>query len=331
MSARSEMIAALPANIITGFLGVGKTSAILNLLGSKPEHERWAILVNEFGEIGIDGSLYSGQSSEQEGVFIREVPGGCMCCMAGLPMQIALNQLISRAKPDRLLIETTGLGHPFEVLQTLSSSQYQEILSVQKVITLVDARKLSDARYREHETFQQQVAIADVILANKMELYCDEDRAALEAFVQRYGTESVKLKYTTQGRVHPDMLTGASTHLVHEHEHEHESTSNVLDDEPIPKGGYRQAINRMEGFESIGWRFDASCVFNQTCLFAFITGLNVQRLKAVVITQSGVFAYNLAEDTLTEVELSDCLESRIEIIADMIHEDWLSQLQKCMI
>ena len=89
-------IKAVPCNIITGFLGVGKTSSILNLLKQKPENERWAVLVNEFGEIGIDGILI--ESQQQDHIFVREVPGGCMCCAAGLPMHIALNQLLQRAK-----------------------------------------------------------------------------------------------------------------------------------------------------------------------------------------------------------------------------------------
>ena len=89
----SSRITAVPTNIITGFLGVGKTSAILHLLRHKPDDERWAVLVNEFGEIGVDGSLLQGRHAEATGVFVREVPGGCMCCTAGLPMQIALNQL----------------------------------------------------------------------------------------------------------------------------------------------------------------------------------------------------------------------------------------------
>ncbi len=112
MSSESQPILGVPTNIITGFLGVGKTSAILNLMANKPENERWAVLVNEFGEIGVDGSLVQGQQSEEQQVFIREVPGGCMCCAAGLPMQIALNQLLNEAKPDRLLIEPTGTVVP---------------------------------------------------------------------------------------------------------------------------------------------------------------------------------------------------------------------------
>jgi len=167
MSDKADIISAVPTNIITGFLGVGKTSTIMHLLKSKPDHERWAILVNEFGEIGVDGSLFEGQRSKDGKVFIREVPGGCMCCAAGLPMQIALNQLLARAKPDRLLIEPTGLGHPIEVLEVLRAKYYCTALAIKKIITLVDARNLADARYTEHSTFNQQIAIADVVVGNK--------------------------------------------------------------------------------------------------------------------------------------------------------------------
>ena len=97
MTTEKIHLQAVPTNVITGFLGVGKTTAILNLLKNKPDNERWAVLVNEFGEIGVDGSLFEGQHSQQQGVFIREVPGGCMCCASGLPMQIALNQLIIKS------------------------------------------------------------------------------------------------------------------------------------------------------------------------------------------------------------------------------------------
>ena len=75
----------IPTSLILGFLGVGKTTAILDLLKNKPENEVWAVLVNEFGEVGIDGAML-----QTEGAFIKEIPGGCMCCVAGLPMQIGL-------------------------------------------------------------------------------------------------------------------------------------------------------------------------------------------------------------------------------------------------
>ena len=109
-------ISAVPTNIITCFLGVGKTSAITNLLSQKPDNETWAVLVNEFGAIGIDGSHFFGLINSNSGVFIQEVPGGCMCCASNVPMKVALNKLLKEANPDRLLIEPTGLGHPKEVI-----------------------------------------------------------------------------------------------------------------------------------------------------------------------------------------------------------------------
>ncbi|GAB7197942.1 hypothetical protein OS31_19780 [Dickeya oryzae] len=78
-------------NLITGFLGSGKTTTIRHLLSHKPEGETWAVLVNEFGEIGIDGALLS-----DTGALLKEIPGGCMCCVNGLPMQVGLNMLLQK-------------------------------------------------------------------------------------------------------------------------------------------------------------------------------------------------------------------------------------------
>ena len=89
-------------NVITGFLGVGKTTAILNLLQQKPDDELWAILVNEFGEIGVDGGLLQGQAPSRDDVMVFEIPGGCMCCAAGLPMEMALSQLFFFGFPRSL-------------------------------------------------------------------------------------------------------------------------------------------------------------------------------------------------------------------------------------
>ena len=83
MQDEPEKLTAIPTNIITGFLGVGKTTAILSLLNARPVGERWAVLVNEFGEIGIDGSLFSGLHDEDNGVFVREVPGAVCAARPG--------------------------------------------------------------------------------------------------------------------------------------------------------------------------------------------------------------------------------------------------------
>jgi G3E family GTPase len=327
MAFNAEPIANVPTNLITGFLGVGKTSTILNLLARKPVNERWAVLINEFGEIGVDGSLVDGHAREGQGVYISEVPGGCMCCTAGLPMQIALNLLLREARPDRLLIEPTGLGHPLEVLQALSAENYDGVLSLQKTLTLVDARNLSDERYTTHETFLQQLQIADVVVANKEDLYADEDRANLDALLDRYCGSEAELIVTQYGKLDINSLEG-QPRAAFDPAAPHTSGADHLlaADLPFPDCGYVTAVNSGEGFESIGWRFHPEKVFDRGRLFSFLTGLRVERMKAVFITGDGVFAYNMTRDALKEIELDDCMESRIEIIADTIDMSWEQSL-----
>lgn len=332
MANDTDKIYAVPTNIITGFLGAGKTSTILHLLKTKPTNERWAVMVNEFGEIGVDGSLFGGQHSEEQGVFVREVPGGCMCCAAGLPMQIALNQLLTRAKPNRLLIEPTGLGHPKEVLQALSTEYYREILDLQRILTLVNARKLSDERYTEHETFNQQIAIADIVVGNKLDLYQCEHKTKLEAYAKQNGSAEAQVIYTQNGKAALTYLIGKTAATAKGHHH-HNSVEKMplLSEEPIPKCGYIKVTNKSEGFNSIGWRFSPNHVFNHEKLFSFLSEIIAERMKAVFTTESGVFGYNLTPDALTEIELDDCVESRIEIIANNINNEWEEQLMDCIL
>ena len=333
MSSKAPEIQAVPTNIITGFLGVGKTSAILHLLKSKPANERWAVLVNEFGEIGIDGALVQGQQTEEQGVFIREVPGGCMCCAAGLPMQIALNQLLAKANPDRLLIEPTGLGHPKEVLQVLSAEYYQDVLSIHKTLTLVDARKLTDPRYSEHETFNQQIAIGDLIVGNKQDLYQDKDKARLNDYINKFCQSHAEVIFTQQGEIAFDLLDGETQSYRQpdpSHHHHHHKSKPLASDLPIPEQGFLFAQNEGEGFQSAGWRFSPDKVFNYEKLFSLLTGLCAERMKAVFIINVGVFGYNLTADALTEIQLDDCLESRIEVISDQVDNALETQLLACL-
>ncbi len=327
----TQTISAVPTSIITGFLGVGKSSTILQLLKNKPDGERWAILVNEFGEIGVDGSLLQGQQTQGQGVFIREVPGGCMCCTAGLPMQVALNQLLKTAKPDRLLIEPTGLGHPKEVLQVLMSEAYHEVIDLHKIVTLVDARKLSDARYTEHLTFNQQIAIADIVVGNKQDLYEEGDADKLDAYVKRQGSPDVQIVFTQQGDITSIDLMGKTAAITSQGHHHTTTTKPLLSDLPIPACGYIKAVNEGEGFYSVGWRFSLTRRFSYKQLSLFLNSINAERMKAVFMTDKGVFGYNLTSDALTENEINHCAESRIEIIAPEIDKQWEEQLMACII
>jgi len=323
----------VPSNIITGFLGVGKTSTILHLLKSKPTDERWAVLVNEFGEVGIDGYLFNGKYSQEQGVYMREVQGGCMGCTTEFQMRQELEQLLKHAKPHRLLIEPTGLGHPKEVLDTLKGERFCGVLAIQKIITIVDARHLFNIRYLHSEAFNQQISIADTLVANKQDLCSENDKARLNTYLQVNHLDEVKLVYTEQGMIDPKLLDGPTGTITESSNACHSPQKKEIhpyQDAPIPKCGFIKTVNQNEGYVTIGWRFSSKIAFNRQRLFTFLNSINAQRLKATFITSSGNFAYNLARDALSEIAYERFHESRIEIIAWLPCKKWEQQLFECM-
>ncbi len=190
-----------PVNLITGFLGVGKTTALLHLLAQRPPGAPWAVLVNEFGQVGIDGATLA-----QAGVAVREVPGGCICCSAQLPLKVTLTRLLREVKPERLLIEPTGLGHPAGVIDVLRSEDLASAVELRNVICLVDPRQLSDDRYRSLDTYQDQLALADVLVANKVDLATPAELQTFEDFAANCYPPKRLVAQVSQGVLDPTWL-----------------------------------------------------------------------------------------------------------------------------
>lgn len=315
-----QKIENVPTNIITGALGVGKTTLIQSLLEQKPKDERWAVLVNEFGEIGVDGAFLI--NPNEEGVFIKEVPGGCMCCTSGLPMQIALNLLLARAKPHRLLIEPTGLGHPKEVLQTLSEAHYKDVLDVRATLALIDIRKLTDERWRTHQPFQEQLEIADHIVVTKSDLYQEELTTQLTDYLNVLNIADIPISYAQNGKVDPQILyskskyTQPSEQPMHQHSHSHSATSDPMQTITAPENGSIKVENSAEGYYSYGWICAPTKVFEFKNVMDTLSPLSVERLKAILITEQGVLACNLSDGCLSVsmTGLEDAADSRLEFI-----------------
>ncbi|MDM7860442.1 GTP-binding protein [Alteromonas sp. ASW11-36] len=326
-------VQAVPTNIITGALGVGKTTLILSLLTQKPANEKWAVLVNEFGEVGIDGALMNAPDQQ---VFIREVPGGCMCCTSGLPMQIALNQLLATAKPDRLLIEPTGLGHPKEVLQTLSESHYQEVLKLQSTLTLIDARKLRSQRWREHPTFREQLEIADAIVVTKSEHYEPQENHNLIAHLKEVGVSDKPRVYTHTEPLALSLLNDLERQSEqlklnaqeyehhqnhsHDHSHHHKLEDHYYQPSPIELGEGSQDVykvaNHGQGFFSYGWICSGQRKFELDKLKTLFGAIDTERLKAVMQTEQGTYGFNLADGSLEVTQHTYDKDSRIEFLSD---------------
>lgn len=328
----------IPTNIITGFLGVGKTTVIKHLLGQKPSDERWAVLVNEFGEVGIDSNLFSEALSELKGVTISQVPGGCMCCANGLPMQMSLNLLLAKSKPHRLLIEPTGLGHPKEVLAILTGEYYRDVLELQATLTLVDARKVSDSSYTSNTTYNEQVEIAEIVVASKADLYEPGDFPKLLDFLENSSGLDDKLVYQVQeGAVSLEWLDQpASQKNLHTYaETAIKATPSALPKSlETPEQGYVRADNSGEGFFSRGWIFNPHWKFDSEKLFSVVHEANVDRLKAVFLLPDAAIAFNKVDNVVSQQKLGEYHDSRIEIISrkqetlDGFEEDLLNCLME---
>lgn len=302
-------------HLVMGFLGSGKTTLLRHLLAHKPENERWAILVNEFGEVGIDGVLLSDQ-----GAVIKEVPGGCLCCVSGLPFQIGLNALLHKARPDRLLIEPSGLGHPSRILDTLTNEHYREVLQLGPAFCLVDPRQWADPRYREHDTYQDQLALADILVINKTDLCSEAELEALRRGLDGYRPPKQALVEVCQGRLDPAWLQGEhhpDRRASHPRAHQGNAPRPVLAaPEPRLSRGqpWRRYSNHGEEHFSVGWRFLDEVVFDLAAAEAFCRRLGVARLKAVLRGADGWRAFNQVGGELSVYRVAPARESRLELI-----------------
>lgn len=306
-------------NLITGFLGSGKTTTLRHLLAGKPPGENWAVLVNEFGEIGIDGALLA-----ESGALLKEIPGGCMCCVNGLPMQVGLNMLLKQSKPDRLLIEPTGLGHPKQILTMLSAPVYQPWLDLRATLCLLDPRQLADERVVQNENFRDQLAAADTIIANKQDRWDAATEAALDQW-QRSRAAGRPLLRTSHGQIDIALLDQPRSHqptLPTPQHHHHGAPSALAALRLNDNVRWRRALNQGQGYYAAGWIFDSETRFDTIGLLEWARLAPVSRVKGVLRTADGLVSINRqGEDFHIETRQAAPPDSRIELIHDQ-QADW---------
>jgi G3E family GTPase len=310
-------------NLITGFLGSGKTTSILHLLAQKDPAEKWAVLVNEFGEVGIDGALLA-----DSGALLKEIPGGCMCCVNGLPMQVGLNTLLRQGKPDRLLIEPTGLGHPKQILDMLTAPVYEPWIELQATLCLLDPRQLLDEKAVNNENFRDQLAAADIIIANKQDRSTPESEQALAQWWQQYGGDR-ELITATQGNIDPALLDRPRRNqrelpVSAAHQHGHGDKKGLAALSLPSHQRWRRSLNSGQGHQACGWIFDADTCFDTIGLLEWARLAPVDRVKGVMRIPEGLVRINRqGQDLRIETQSVSPPDSRIELItAD--EADWNS-------
>jgi G3E family GTPase len=284
----------IPVNLITGFLGAGKTTTLKGLLARCPGAERWAVLVNEFGEVGIDGALLAGRKCA-----VEEVAGGCLCCVTAAAFTTGLNRLIRRHRPDRILIEPSGLGHPARVLDTLSGPLYAGVLDVRATVCLMDARHLDSARHREHPGFQDQIHLADVLLANKADLYAARDITAFEDFAARLNPPKQRLALTEDGQLDPSWLDiggarGRQAAFPEAHALLIESAARAASGSAHVGADWILIQGGGDGYRRVGWVIRQNAPWGFDALREWMDALQVERKKGLFDTDIGWQAMNQA-------------------------------------
>lgn len=191
------MSASVPVVLLTGFLGAGKTTLLNHLLVTGLNGRRLAVIVNDIGEIGVDGRLVRGAAGT-----VLELASGCICCSAGEEFGVTLDAVLADLAPEALLIETTGIANPAALLEILDD----ERLRLDTVVTVVDAENYMVYR-RYARVLELQVRFADIIALNKADLADEATLLSAEEDVRATNARAVIVR-AVRGRLDPRLLFG---------------------------------------------------------------------------------------------------------------------------
>ena len=219
----------IPATIVTGFLGSGKTTIISNILENNCK-KRIAVIINEFGDIGIDRTLLEGCTTASCDEII-ELTNGCLCCTVADEFLPVMEKLVHHTNPppDHIIIETSGLALPKPLVQAFQWPNIRARVMVDSVVVIVDVMAILENRFSHSpaqqtelshsnpiaETFTDQLAYADIVLLNKIDLIEEEILPEIEKKLSYFLRQGVKLLPIRYGRVHSELLLGSENGRYH--------------------------------------------------------------------------------------------------------------------
>jgi len=312
----------VPTHIISGFLGAGKTTLLQHLLSQKPKDEVWAVLMNEFGQIGVDQQLLP----QDEGYAVKELLGGCLCCSSQLPMHIALARLLSEQKPDRLFIEPTGLGHPSQLFDQLTEPHWQSSLAMRALITVVDGSRLHDTNWVKQNLYEDQLKAAQIVVVSHTDVMTFEDDQALELLKDEYQPYHQEWIKTENGQLALNKidvaarLTERSIQPLLKLQKQMTETEVKKEIQQLPY----HYVESAQGYIVAGWKLPKRWKFE---FYALLDLLCAQqdwlRIKGIFNTDQGWKVFNFNPDQFNYKSGEEGIDNRIEIISGHNH-DWLA-------
>lgn len=323
---------AVPTHIISGFLGAGKTTLLQHLLSQKPENEVWAVLMNEFGQIGVDQQMLP----QTQGYEVKELLGGCLCCSSQLPMQIALSRLLSESKPDRLFIEPTGLGHPAQLLEQLTEPHWQPSIAMRALVTVVDGSRLHDLDWTKQNLYADQLKAAQIIVVSHADTMDFADDQALEALQSEY--QAYQQTWLMSGQEHillqqidlPYVGTQRKIQPLLKIQKTFSAGQSLSEIKQLPY----HYVETAQGYSVAGWKLPKRWQFD---FYALLDLLCEQqgwlRIKGIFNTDQGWKSFNFNPEQFNYQSVEESIDNRIEIIVQQ-PRDWQvfeQQLFQCQI
>ena len=306
MTMANGQLARIPCTIVTGFLGAGKTTLIRHLLANT-KGRRLAVIVNEFGDVGIDGEILKGcgdAACPEDNIV--ELANGCLCCTVADEFVPALDALLAKGGIEHIVIETSGLALPKPLVQAFHWPAIKSRVTVDGVVVVVDGAALADGRVAQdlealsrqraadsaldhddpvEEVFEDQIACADLVVLNKRDLLDEAGVNQALATISSALPRSVKVLTVTGGKVDETLLLGLGvgteddianrrTHHDAEEDHDHDDFDSFV----VPIGEVADPSNLSARVASLAERFDVLRVKG----FAAVTGKPMRLLVQAV-------------------------------------------------
>jgi G3E family GTPase len=334
-----------PTTFICGALGVGKTSAILDLARHQPAGERWAVLVNEFGEVGIDGAVMEGG-----GLEVAELAGGCLCCTSRGPLLGSIQALLREHRPDRLLVEPSGLADPGAVLDMLASAPELRV-GLQAVVTLVDPRTIGTKRGADRVLWQAQVDAAEIVVLNRVDRCTPGEIRDALAWADDLWPPKRAVATTTGGALDPAWLSWPAagqqpeardgTHAHPNHGDEHSTTTHAHAEGALLAPSWQDLTGLLPAelgrrlfrrawagpdHTTCGWRLPPGLCFTPGPLYQLLERLvagGAMRVKGVFRTTAGWQVVQADADGLRTRPTAWRRDSRLEVITPRPGPDWV--------
>lgn len=329
-------------NLITGPLGSGKTTFLRHLMTLKPAAERWVLLVNEFGSVGIDGAILA----ENPSIESIQLPGGCICCTAKDELKQTLFDIMNTHKPDRILIEPTGLGEPDTLVDAMQADDLKNLIQLQTVFAILDSTSATTEGINRLTIMQNLLNMADVVVLNKLDLARSEQVEQLQNYCNRLFPPKKAVLTCQQGKVSDHWLdvlhteappktrskpqsktklaSFSSQNRINSYHHTIKQ-SNVGVMLPYAPISFEQPIERLYknelGIQSIGFIFSSEVTFNWKSLHALFESLShttefqgIKRAKGVLKVGAPWMLFQWANQQTSREYISYRRDSRLELL-----------------